>query len=109
MDLRAFILAAAVAAASPAVAADWDATWFGGFDNGGDGVQLIVAGESVVGFFFHGDYIDLTDAGTLADDGTLTFKWDGGEATLAAAGAGQNLTVRESGKADRVIPVQKDQ
>jgi hypothetical protein len=109
MNLRVLILAAAVAAASPAMAADWDATWFGGFDNGGDGVQLIVAGESVVGFFFHGDYVDLTDPGTLADDGTLTFKWDGGQATLAAEGNGQSLAVREAGKADRVIPLEKDQ
>jgi hypothetical protein len=109
-ELRAFILAAALAASMvPASAADWDATWAGGFDNGGEGVQLIVTGETVVGFFFGGDYIDLTDPGTLADDGTLTFKWDGGEATLAAAGNGQSLTIRESGKPERVIDMKRDQ
>jgi opacity protein-like surface antigen len=109
MRLPALILAAAFLAASPAAAADWDATWAGGFEDGGDGVQLIVADESVVGFFFGGDYIDLSDAGTLADDGSLTFKWDGGEATLAAAGAGQTLTIRQPGKPDRVVEMKRDQ
>ncbi|HVY20053.1 MAG TPA: hypothetical protein VHA70_08215 [Bauldia sp.] len=109
MDLRAYILAAAVAAASPALAADWDATWAGGFDNGGDGVQVIVAGETVVGFFFGGDYVDLTDDGAVAADGSLTFKWDGGEATLAAVGGRQTLTIRAAGAPERVIDVKRDQ
>ncbi|MEJ0013024.1 MAG: hypothetical protein WDM94_10460 [Bauldia sp.] len=109
MDLRAYILAAAVAAASPAGAADWDATWVGGFDNGGDGVQVIIAGDTVVGFFLGGDYLEVTDPGALAADGSLSFKWDGGAATLSAAGDSHTLTIHAAGAADRVIELKRDQ
>jgi hypothetical protein len=110
MDLRAFILAAAVAAASPAVAADWEATWAGGFENGNAaGVQVIVVGDTVIGFFVGGDYVDVTATDPVAADGSLSFTWDGGTATLAADGDKRRLTIRVAGQPDRVIEVKRDQ
>ncbi len=102
-------LAMALSIASVAAADDWDATWAGGFDDGGDGVQIIVLGDQVLGFFYDGDYLDLSDAGSLAADGTITFRWDGGEGTLAGTGDERTLTIRAPGKSDRVIPLKRDE
>ena len=54
----AVLACAPVALADPDAAHPWDSSWAGGFEDGGDGVQLIVAGNEVIGFFYHGDYID---------------------------------------------------
>jgi hypothetical protein len=105
----AFALAAALAVAGAAHAGDWDATWAGGFEDGGDGVQVIVLGDQVLGFFYSGDYLDLSDPGSLAADGTITFRWDGGEGTLAGTGDDRTLTIRSAGKPDRVIALKRDQ
>jgi hypothetical protein len=87
----------------------WDATWAGGFDNGGDGVQVIVAGDAVIGFFLGADYVDVSDSAPIAADGSLTFTWDGGSATLAVDGDKHTLTIHQAGAADRVIDLTRDQ
>jgi hypothetical protein len=102
------VLSALVAMTAAAAAGDgWDGTWHGGFDNDGDGVQIIMIGPQVTGFYYHGDYLD-TDTGTAAADGAVTFHWDSGEGTLADDGGKRRLTVHETGKADRVIPLERD-
>ena len=102
------VLAVVMATTSLAAAGDgWDGTWHGGFDNDGDGVQVVMIGPQVTAFYFHGDYLD-TDAGTAAADGAITFHWDGGEGTLAADGGKRRLSVHETGKPDRVITLERD-
>jgi hypothetical protein len=106
------VVAAALAVAAPASADDahpWDATWFGGFGTNAEGVQIIVAGNDVIGFFFGGDYVDVSASGPVAADGSLTFTWDGGTATLSAKGEDRIITIRQSGAADRIIPLTRDQ
>ena len=102
-----FAMTSAVASAGDG----WDGTWHGGFDNdgngGGDGVQIVMIGPQVMGFYFHGDYLD-TDAGTASSDGAVTFHWDGGEGTLAEDGGKRQLTIHETGKPDHVIPLERD-
>ena len=112
----AFVICMAVAAgltfAAPASADDghpWDATWFGGFGGSDQGVQVIVAGDEVVGFFSDGDYVDVTASEPIAADGSLTFKWDGGEATLSAKGSKRLITIRETGATPKVIDLRQDQ
>lgn len=94
-----------------AAGSGWDGTWHGGFDSSGDGgsdgVQIVMIGPQVTGFYFHGDYLD-TDDGTVGADGSVTFHWDGGEGTLADDGGKARLTIHETGKPDRVIPLSKD-
>jgi hypothetical protein len=102
------VFGATLALAGAAAAGEgWDGTWHGGFDNDGDGVQIVMIGPQVNGFYFHGDYLD-TDTGTAAANGTITFHWDGGEGTLADDGGKRQLTIHETGKADRVIPLEHD-
>ena len=106
------VVAAALAFAAPASADDahpWDATWFGGFGTNAEGVQIIVAGDDVIGFFFAGDYVDVSASGPVAADGSLTFTWDDGTATLSAKGGDHTLTIHQAGKADRTIPLKRDQ
>ena len=93
----------------------WDGTWHGGFDShgngdgdgGGDGVQLIITGGEVLGFYYNGEYLD-TDTGTAAADGSITFHWAGGEGTLADTAGKRQLAIHEKGKSDRVIPLERD-
>ena len=110
---RAVMIAAALALAAPALADDathpWDASWYGGFGGNAEGVQIIVAGDEVIGFFFNGDYADVSETDPLAADGSLTFKWDGGTATLSGTGSNRIITVHQTGAADRVIKLTEDQ
>jgi hypothetical protein len=106
------VVATALAVAAPASADDahpWDASWFGGFGTNAEGVQIIVAGDDVIGFFFGGDYVDVSQSEPIASDGSLTFTWHGGTATLSAKGEDRIITIRQSGAADRVIPLTRDQ
>jgi hypothetical protein len=84
----------------------WDATWAGGFEDG-DGVQVIVAGDAVIGFFLGADYVDVVES-NIAGDGSLTFQWEGGDATLTTAGGKHTLTTRQKGAVDRVVEVAED-
>jgi hypothetical protein len=55
-------------------------TWVGGWEKG-TGVQLIFAGETLIGFYFRDDYEEIQRS-TVAADGGRTFAWDKGEASL---------------------------
>src|SRR3569832_2203581 len=69
LAVLAFIIAAI---ASPAFAAsDWNGTWDGNWDNKGDGVQIIMAGNTAAGLYWHGDYVS-DDLHTSVSGETLT-------------------------------------
>ena len=105
------VMAAALAFAAAASADEthpWDASWFGGFGGNAEGVQIIVAGDQIVGFFFSGDYVDVNTSDPIAADGSLTFKWDGGTATLSASGKDHVLTVHQAGAPAKVIALSRD-
>ncbi len=74
----------------------WDGTWAGGWDKG-NGVQLIFAGETLIGFYWRNDYKDVVRS-AAAPDGSRTFTWDKGEATATRAGNAATLAIREAGK-----------
>jgi len=73
MALLALLIAAIV---SPAFAADdWNGTWAGNWDKGGsDGVQIIMAGNTAVGLYWHGDYIP-DELQSSVSGSTLTISW----------------------------------
>ena len=72
LAVLAFIIAAI---ASPAFAAsDWNGTWIGNWDNKGDGVQIIMAGNTAAGLFWHGDYVS-DELHTSVSGETLTITW----------------------------------
>jgi hypothetical protein len=109
-SMRTLVLAAvaALAVAGPAMAQDashpWDATWVGDWDSPDDsGVQVIVTNDQVVGFFIHGDYVMPDATEPLGADGSLSFTWSDGKATLKADGDARELVVDENGQAERVV------
>lgn len=106
---RTLLAAAFLVLSIPGVAAqpDWNGTWVGNWS--GDGVQIIMAGNVLTGFYFHGDYLD-TGSSSLSKDGTsLTFTWHGGRMTLTRNGAtAAHALIRETGKPDLAFDVKKD-
>jgi hypothetical protein len=87
----------------------WDGTWAGGWENGGDGVQIIITSSKVIGVFRHGDYPDIQRSQLSADGKMLTFAWAGGEATLQRTGEDDaRITLRERGKPERNFTVKRE-
>lgn len=84
----------------------WDGTWVGGWDRGA-GVQLIFAGDTLIGFYLRNDYEDvLRSAASL--NGGKTFTWDKGDAILTRTPNGAQLTVRERGRPEISIPLKRE-
>jgi hypothetical protein len=85
----------------------WDGTWVGGWEKG-TGVQLIFAGETLIGFYFRDDYKEVLRS-TVAANGGRTFAWDKGEASLTRTpNGGMRLVVHEHGKPEVSIPLQRE-
>ena len=85
----------------------WDGTWIGGWQKG-TGVQLIFAGDTLIGFYFRDDYKELLRSSVSADGGR-TFAWDKGEANLTrTANGGTLLVVHEHGRPEVSIPLKRD-
>ncbi len=89
--LRPFALFVLVVAtiATPALAApDWNGTWAGNWSGSEqEGVQLIMAGNDVIGIYWHGDYLSDDMKSTVSPDGKiLSITWKDGGATLTRDG-----------------------
>ncbi len=85
----------------------WDGTWVGGWDRGA-GVQVIFAGENLIGFYFRNDYKEITRS-TASPNGGRTFVWDRGEATLSRSpSGGAVLVIHESGRPELSIPLKRE-
>src|SRR5712671_6517766 len=84
----------------------WDGTWVGGWEKG-TGVQLIFAGETLIGFYFRDDYEEILRS-TVAADGGRTFAWDKGDASLTRTpNGGMRLVVHERGKPEVSKPLKR--
>jgi hypothetical protein len=84
----------------------WDGR-VGGWDKG-TGVQLIFAGETLIGFYFRDDYEEILRS-TVAADGGRSFAWDKGEASLTRTpNGGTRLVVHERGKPEVSIPLKRE-
>ena len=102
------ILMAAVIVGSANAAQSWDGTWAGGWVNG-DGAQIIIAGDKVIGVFRGGDYPDIQKSELSTDGRTLTFAWAGGDGILSRTGdRDASFTLHERGKPARSFPVHRE-
>ena len=92
--LLALLMAVAV---SPALATDdWNGTWVGNWDNNGDGVQIIMAGNTAAGLFWRGDYVP-DELHASVSGGTLTITWGPAGNTSSA------ILTRESASTAHVV------
>jgi len=87
--------------ASATDAADLEGTWGGAKD--GVTAQIIIAGGSVIGFFWRDDYLETQSAKFSADRQSVAFGFHGGEASLTRTGAATaTLDVREGSAITRL-------
>jgi hypothetical protein len=84
----------------------WDGTWVGGWDRGA-GVQLIFAGDTLIGFYLRNDYKDVLRS-TASPNGGRTFSWDKGDAILTRTPNGAQLVVHERGRPEVLIPLKRE-
>ena len=90
-------------AAMPPVAAETalDGTWGGASES--LSAQLIITGGSVIGFYWRGDYLDVTDVAFSDLGRTLAFNFAGGRAVLSRTGeATAVLSVHDRGAVVRL-------
>jgi hypothetical protein len=99
---------ALVVACGASAAQSWDGTWARGWEHG-DGVQIIIAGEKVIGVGRGNDYPDVVRSEVSADGGSLSFAWTGGDGTLRRTGdRDATFAMRERGKPDRSFAVHRE-
>lgn len=86
----------------------WNGTWIGNWQ-GGDGVQIVFAGEDLVAFYWHGDYLDDTLATASQGGKVVTVAWSSGQAVLTRDGeTTARITIRETGKPDLSFALKRD-
>jgi len=104
----ALILLSLVVAGSAAAAPSWDGTWAGGWE-AGDGVQIIIAGQKVIGVGRGMAYPDLLGSQVSADGRMLSVAWVGGDGMLERTGdRDAAFTMRERGKPERKFLVHRE-
>ena len=102
----AFALVVTAAALGQSGRVGWDGTWAGGWDQG-NGVQLVFAGDKLIGFYWRNDYKGIVSS-TASPDGSRTFAWDNGEVVATRAGNEATLAVRERGKPAVSVPLKRE-
>jgi len=97
-------------AARALAASSWDGTWAGGWDNG-DGIQIIIAGDKVIGVYRGGDYPEILSSAVSPEGRMLTFSWVGGDAFLQRASDHDReaaISLREQGRPVRSFTVKRE-
>ena len=89
-------------------AGDLDGTWAGGWEQG-DGVQIIVAGGKVIGFYRGDDYLTVERSTMVPGGGAIDFAWKTGEAVLRREADGKmRALIHDKGKTEQAIAVKRD-
>ena len=103
------VLALFVALTGAASAAQsWDGTWAGGWGHG-DGVQIIIAGDKVIGVYRNGDYPEVLSSDVSRDGSMLSFWWVGGDGFLQRTSDREaTISIRERGRPVRAFAVHRD-
>jgi hypothetical protein len=104
LALAAFIVGGALAQTGRV---GWDGTWVGGWDNG-NGVQLVFAGETLIAFYWRGDYQNVARFTPSPDGRGRSFAWAKGEATLTRADNEATLMLRERGKPEISVALKRE-
>jgi hypothetical protein len=91
-------------------APSWDGTWAGGWENG-DGIQIVIAGDKVIGVYRDGDYPEILSSAVSPEGRMLTFSWIGGDAFLQRASDHDReamISLREHGRPVRSFTVKRE-
>ena len=98
------LLGSGLAVAAPS----WDGTWTGGWDNG-DGIQIVIAGDKVIGVYRDGDYPEILRSDASPEGRMFCFWWVGGDAFLQRIAEREaTISLRERGRPVRIFAVRRD-
>jgi hypothetical protein len=99
-----------VCAAGASAAPSWDGTWAGGWENG-DGIQVIIAGNKVIGVYRDNDYPEILSSAVSPEGRMLTFSWVGGDGFLERTNdraREATISLREHGRPVRAFTVKRE-
>jgi hypothetical protein len=91
-------------------APSWAGTWTGGWEHG-DGIQIIIAGDKVIGVYRDGDYPEILSSAASPEGRMLSFSWIGGDAFLQRASDHDReaiISLRERGRPVRSFTVKRE-
>jgi hypothetical protein len=89
-------------------APSWDGTWVGGWE-AGDGIQIIIAGDNVIGVGRGDVYRDVLSSQASPEGRMFSFSWVGGDGFLQRTGdRDATLVLRERGRAERRFVVHRE-
>jgi hypothetical protein len=95
-------------AAGALAAPSWDGTWVGGWEEG-DGIQIIIAGNKVIGVARGDLYPEILSSAVSPEGRMLSFWWIGGDGFLQRTDdRDATLTMRERNKAERSFVVHRE-
>jgi hypothetical protein len=101
----ALLFAGAAFAASPS----WNGTWIGNWDKGGNGTQIVFAGETFISIYWDGDYVPDATGSVSKDGKTVTITWTGAKALLTRDGETVgHIAIHEKGRPDAAFAVKRD-
>jgi hypothetical protein len=99
------VFSTAALAASPS----WNGTWAGNWDKGGNGTQIVFAGETFISIYWDGDYVSDAQGAVAKDGKSVSITWPSAVATLTRDGKKTaHIVIREKGKPDAAFAVKKD-
>jgi hypothetical protein len=102
------VLLLALGAGGALAAPSWDGTWAGGWDSG-DGIQIIVAGNKVIGVGRDMDYPEILSSDASPEGSMLCVWWIGGDGFLQRTGDREaRLTLRERDSPVRTLMLHRD-
>jgi hypothetical protein len=108
MPRRALCLLILVCAGSAFAAPSWDGTWAGGWEDG-DGIQIIIVGNKVIGVGRGDAYPDVLSSDASPEGRMLSFWWVGGDGFLQRTSDREaTISVREHGKPVRTFTVKRE-
>ncbi len=106
MSAALLVMASGLAAAP---ARSWNRTWVGNWDKGGNGTQIVFAGETFISIYWDGDYVSDAEGSVSKDGSMVTITWIGGKAVLTRDGdTTGHVVIQEKGKPDVKFAVKKD-
>ena len=87
---------------------DWNGTWIGNWETG-HGIQIIFAGNELIGVYWEDDYVSEAAASLSAGGTVVTITWPSVRAILTRDGPeAAHIVIRETGRPDTAFPLKLD-
>jgi hypothetical protein len=86
----------------------WDGTWIGNWA-GGNGTQIVFAGDEMIALLWNGDYLSEVCSSVSEDGAVVAITWPSAQAFLTRGGETVgHMVIGEKGQPDRSFDVQRE-